>query len=230
MAGDTPSIILDDLLVERGRRAVLRDVSLALGIGINAVVGANGSGKSSLLRTLATVEPPAGGRLRISGLDPANRRGLRSIRQDLGYLPQQWDLPAGTRVIDALRHGAWLHRCVDPPAAIDAISAELELRDQWNTRLAQLSGGTRRRVAIAQSALHRPRVLLLDEPTAGLDVGQRAVLWAWLRAHASAAVVVIVTHDLDEVVAHADRAVVVSGGGARAWPVEDRNQIAAVLS
>jgi ABC-type multidrug transport system ATPase subunit len=229
MSGLQPCLEVDDLEVRRGRRLVVTAERLRLGPGTTAVVGPNGSGKSSLLRVLATVEPPATGRLLIAGSDPSLRSGLRAARRSLGYLPQAWDLPAGTRVIDAVRHGAWLHRVGDVDAVVDQALEDHDLAAHRVEALARLSGGTHRRVAIAQASLHRPAVLLLDEPTAGLDLGQRRRLWAWIRRRSATAAVLVVTHDVDEVVAHADAVVVVARGRAEALPAIDEASVAAVV-
>jgi ABC-2 type transport system ATP-binding protein len=230
MTAPAPGIVGKGLVVERHRRVVVEAASIHVEVGITAVIGPNGSGKSSLMRTLATVAPPAGGRLSIAGHDPATRRGLRGARRCLGYLPQAWDLPVGTRVIDALRHGAWLHRVGDVDAAVERALDDHALGDLRSEHLSRLSGGTHRRVAIAQATLHDPPVVLLDEPTAGLDLGQRDRLWRWLCLRSQEAAIVIITHDVEEVSAYADRAVVVADGAARALPVLDRAAVAAAVA
>jgi ABC-2 type transport system ATP-binding protein len=209
------AVELNGVAVRRGRRLVLHECTVSLGPGITAVVGRNGSGKTSLVRTIATVVPPAAGRLLLAGFRADRHRERQRARQALGYVPQEWALPEGARVEDALRHAAWLHRVPDADRAVAEAADRLGLASVRRERLGRLSTGTRRRVAIAQGIVHEPAVLILDEPTAGLDEVQRGVLWTVLRARAERTAVVLVTHDLDEVVQHSHTSLLVADGTVR---------------
>lgn len=214
-AAASPSVELEDLAVRRGRRLVLERCTAQIGQGITAVVGRNGSGKTSLVRTLATVAPPAGGRLELAGHPVDRHRDRLLARRSLGYVPQEWALPGSATVEDALRHAAWLHRVADPDRAVDDALERLDLGVHRRQRLGRLSVGTRRRVAIGQAVVHHPAVLILDEPSAGLDAEQRDLLWTLLEERAERAAVLVVTHDLAEAEQRSRAILVVAGGTLR---------------
>lgn len=202
-----------DLVVARGRTVVLDGIDLDLRTGLVAVVGRNGCGKSSLLRVLATLDEPRSGTLTIGGLRVDERRERGAARRLTGYLTQEWDFPRGATVQDAVRYGAWLHRVDRSGPAVDRALARHDLASVGSRRLAALSTGTRRRVGLAQATVHDPRLLLLDEPTAGLDVEQRQRLWSSLHRQCGERLAMVVTHDLLEVREHCDLVVVLADGG-----------------
>jgi ABC-2 type transport system ATP-binding protein len=224
MVGAEPlaaSVELAGVAVRRGRRIVLTGCDAQVGVGITAVVGRNGSGKTSLVRTIATVEPPAVGRLLVGGY-PVHQHGPRQrARSLLGYVPQEWSLPPAARVADVLHHAAWLHRVDDPDRAVAAVVERLDLAAVRRARLGQLSTGVRRRVAVASGLVHEPAIAVLDEPTAGLDPDQRELLWMVLEERARRGAVIVVLHDRAEVELHAQKVIVVEDGSLH-WGAEHR--------
>ncbi len=184
-----------------GRTMAVAGVDLDAGPGVFGLLGPNGAGKTSLLRMMATAVPPTSGRLRLLGRDPGRPGPRREIRRRLGYLPQQLGYYPGFTAAEFVEYFALLKEV--PAAAVpDAVAAALdrvELGAQARARLRTLSGGMLRRVGIAQAIVNEPDLLLLDEPTAGLDPEQRVAFRALLRDLGQRATVVVSTHLVEDV-------------------------------
>jgi len=165
------------------------------------LLGPNGAGKTSLLRMLATVIAPSSGRLRLLGRDPGAYGPRREIRRRLGYLPQNLGYYPGFTVLEFVEYFALLKEL--PPARVPyAVAAAVEqvgLGDKAKAKLRSLSGGMLRRVGIAQAIVNQPQLLLLDEPTAGLDPEQRVAFRALLRELGQRATVIVSTHLVEDV-------------------------------
>ncbi|MGV9939530.1 ABC transporter ATP-binding protein [Streptomyces sp. NPDC003401] len=191
------------LRVRHRRTVALDGVDLTLGRGVHGLLGPNGAGKTSLIRVLATVAPPAGGRVEILGEDvgEAGRRG--TVRRRLGYLPQEFGYYPGFTVREFVAYVAWLKELpvADVPAAVERAVERVGLGDRADARMRTLSGGMVRRAGIAQALVNDPDVLLLDEPTAGLDPEQRMEFRALLRALGASATVIVSTHLVEDVAA-----------------------------
>jgi ABC-type multidrug transport system ATPase subunit len=183
------------------RTEAISGVDLALGQGVFGLLGPNGAGKTTLLRTLATVLPPTTGRLRLLGRDPADPHDRRHIRGRLGYLPQSLGFYPNFTVFEFVEYFALLKEM--PPARVShAVAAAIErvhLGDRARAKLRTLSGGMLRRVGIAQAIVNEPQLLLLDEPTAGLDPEQRLEFRTLLRDIGRDATVVVSTHLVEDV-------------------------------
>ena len=177
---------------------VLRSASLAVGPGVTAVVGPNGSGKSTLLRILAGETAPVAGTVRYTGPD---------AQRPVGYLPQDVPFRGSFTARETL---AFYARLVDadPDARLETVG----LADAAARRVDALSGGMRRLLGIAQATLGDPPVVVLDEPTSGLDPGMRERAFELADDHADDAAVVVSSHDLGLVDAHADGIVVLHRG------------------
>jgi ABC-2 type transport system ATP-binding protein len=197
----------------------LSGVDLALGRGITGLLGPNGAGKTTLLRILATVLRPDAGSLRVRGIDPmAGRQQVAAVRRSLGYLPQELGFPRGFTVFGFVDYIAVLKEWTDQAARHAEVRRVLELvdlSDLSTKRIRALSGGQRRRVAVAQALLGQPELLLLDEPTTGLDPSQRATLRGVLSQSAANACVLLSTHQTEDVSALCDRVVVLDSGRVR---------------
>jgi ABC-2 type transport system ATP-binding protein len=197
-----------------GRRRVLAGVTLTVGGGCVAILGPNAAGKTTLLRTLATAVRPISGELRILGKATTDSASLRAIRRSLGFVPQHATYPAGFTVSEFLSYAAWLREVPDQeiPAAVEVVLDGCDLQGFRDSKLRRLSGGTSRRVALAQALVHRPAVLLLDEPVAALDLAQRKRFYQLLDDARGGTTVVLTTHLVDEVTDFCDRIVVMADG------------------
>ena len=188
-----------------GERTALDDVSFTVEPGeIFGVLGPNGGGKSTLFRILSTLMPFQEGSLRLFGHDPANERN--EVRRDLGVVFQSPSLDPFLNTEENLRHQGHLYGLSGTllSSRMDELLERFGLGDRRRERVSQLSGGLRRRVEIAKALLHRPRLLVLDEPSTGLDPGARREMWSHLHGLAAGfrVTVVFTTHFMDE----ADRA------------------------
>ena len=186
-----------------GRTDALKGVDLALGPGVFGLLGPNGAGKTTLLRTLATILPPSGGTLRLLGLDPSQSDQRRQLRRRLGYLPQSLGYYPNFTVAEFVEYFALLKEM--PSSEVNrAVARAIErvgLSDRARSKLKTLSGGMVRRVGIAQAVVNEPDLLLLDEPTAGLDPEQRVGFRALLREIGEHGVVIVSTHLVEDVAA-----------------------------
>lgn len=208
------TIVLDSVSFSYGRRAVLSNVSGAMGPGIVGLIGVNGAGKTTLLRLLATVNRMDGGRLTIGGSDPTSWAGRRAVRSGLGYLPQSATWNPRFTVQELCHYFAWLHGVPRRQRAADAVEAieAVGLAGHSQTRLGALSGGQHRRAMIAQALVHQPQLLILDEPTTGLDPEQRVSFRNLLRSLGADRTVVLSTHLIEDIAHTADQVAVLHGG------------------
>ncbi len=199
-----------------GEREALAGVSLDVARGeMLALLGPNGSGKTTLFRVLATALLPTGGTVEVCGADV--RRQPHAVRRALGVVFQSPSLDRKLTAAENLRHQGRLYGLAG--AALEArIAAALErlgVADRAGERVEHLSGGLARRVELAKGLLHRPRVLLLDEPTTGLDPGARREFWGYLdavrRESDGSTTVVVTTHLMDEA-ERCDRVAVMDAG------------------
>ncbi|HEV3291090.1 MAG TPA: ATP-binding cassette domain-containing protein [Streptosporangiaceae bacterium] len=184
-----------------GRTMAVAGVDLQAGPGVFGLLGPNGAGKTSLLRMMATAVPPTSGRLRLLGRDPGSYGPRREIRRRLGYLPQNLGYYPGFTVAEFVEYFALLKEMpvARVPAAVAAAVDRVELGGKAKARLRTLSGGMLRRAGIAQAIVNEPELLLLDEPTAGLDPEQRVAFRGLLRELGMRATVVVSTHLVEDV-------------------------------
>jgi ABC-type multidrug transport system ATPase subunit len=189
-------------------------LDLRLGLGVHGLLGPNGAGKTTLMRALATVVKPAGGSLTLLGQMVDGRADLRQVRRELGYLPQQFGFYPRFTVREFVEYMAWLKempRAAVPEAVQRAID-RVGLTSRADSRLKTLSGGMLRRAGIAQAIVNDPQVLLLDEPTVGLDPEQRLEFRTLLRDLGVDSCVVVSTHLVEDVMAACTDVVMISAG------------------
>ncbi len=195
------NIELEDLTRRFGRNQAVAGVSLEAGPGVLGLLGPNGAGKTTLLRMTATVVPPSSGRMRLLGRDPGVYAERKEIRRRLGYLPQNLGYYPAFTVVEFIEYFALLKEM--PSARIPkAVAAAVERVDRGikaKARLRTLSGGMLRRVGIAQAIVNDPELLLLDEPTAGLDPEQRVAFRTLMRDLGERSTVVVSTHLVEDV-------------------------------
>lgn len=209
------TVVIDAVAKTFGRTRALDGVSLDLGIGVTGLLGPNGAGKTTLLRMLATVLAPDAGALRLLGRDPADTDDRLEIRRRLGYYPQEPGFFRGFTVFEFVDYVAILKEMTDARRRHDEVRrvvAEVGLSDVSGKKIRALSGGMRRRVALAQSLLGDPELLVLDEPTVGLDPEQRLRFREVVSRVGEGRTVILSTHQTEDVAALCHRVVVIDHG------------------
>ncbi|WP_229818850.1 ABC transporter ATP-binding protein [Streptomyces lateritius] len=202
-------------LTVRHRRTVALDaLDLTLGPGVHGLLGPNGAGKTSLIRVLATVAAPSRGRVELLGRDAGAHRERSEIRRRLGYLPQEFGYYPGFTVREFVAYVAWLKEMPAElaPAAVERAVERVGLADRIDAGMKTLSGGMVRRAGIAQAIVNEPELILLDEPTAGLDPEQRVEFRALLREVGATATVVVSTHLVEDVAAACSEVTLIESG------------------
>ena len=201
---------------KRFRGTVALDgIDLDLRPGVTGLLGPNGAGKTTLLRILATVLAADEGQVRLLGRDPRQPGERTDVRRRLGYLPQELGFPRGMSAFAFVDYMAVLKEWDDAGRRHTEVRRALQqvgLDDIATKRIRQLSGGQRRRVALAQALLGFPELLVLDEPTTGLDPEQRASLRQVLAELGRTSTLLISTHQTEDVAALCERVVVLDQG------------------
>jgi len=195
-----------------GRRA-LDDLSLSIAPGVFGLLGPNGAGKSTLMRILATLQSPDCGQVHFRGIDAL--REPERLRPLLGYLPQDFGLYPAMSVEATLDHFANLKGLTGNAERRDRVAALLQqvnLFDKRNARVSALSGGMKQRLGIAIALVGRPALVVVDEPTAGLDPEERNRLLDLLAAVGDSALVILSTHIVEDVRDLCARIAVMNGG------------------
>lgn len=191
-------IVIQNLSKSYGKKMALEDVSLTIGTGMFGLLGRNGAGKTTLMRILATLLPRSGGQVEVCGV-PVERAG--QVRQMVGYLPQDFSMYPGMGVYEAMDYLGTLSGLgsAERKRRIMPLLARVNLENAAKVRVKALSGGMKRRLGIAQAILHEPRVLIVDEPTAGLDPEERVRFRNLLCDIAEDRVVLLSTHIVEDV-------------------------------
>jgi ABC-2 type transport system ATP-binding protein len=213
------NVVMDSVTKDYRSVSALSGVSLTLSQGVTGLLGPNGAGKTTLLRVLSTALSPTSGSVHAFGHDAHGTLPERTaVRRRLGYLPQEVSFPRGMTVFGFLDYIAVLKEWTATRSRHDEVRRVLDLvdlADRGSAKLRTLSGGQRRRVALAQALLGDPTLLVLDEPTTGLDPEQRASLRSVLSGIGHRATVLLATHQTEDVAALCDRVIVIADGGVR---------------
>ncbi|MDB5295066.1 MAG: daunorubicin resistance transporter ATPase subunit [Phycisphaerales bacterium] len=208
------AVEVDHLTHAYGSRVALDDLSLRVEPGeVFGLLGPNGSGKTTLFRVLSTLIPPPPGTVRLFGVDAAADQA--AARRLLGVVFQSPSLDKQLSARENLTHHGHLYglRGADLRGRVDDALATFGLADRAGERVATFSGGMRRRVEVAKGLLHRPRLLLMDEPSTGLDPAARADLWRAIEdVSRRLGVTVVVTTHLMEEADRCDRLAILAGG------------------
>ncbi len=191
---------------------------------ILALLGPNGAGKTTLISTICGLSAPTSGRIIVGGHDVVE--DFRAARRLIGLVPQEINLEPFEFVINTVRFSRGLFGKSPDDTLIEQILKDLSLWDKRNNRIAELSGGMKRRVLIAKALSHEPRVLFLDEPTAGVDVELRKDMWELVdRLRQDGVTIILTTHYIEEAEAIADRVGVINKG--EILLVEDKKDLIA---
>ena len=190
----------------------LKNVDLDIRPGeIFALLGPNGAGKTTLISIVCGIVNPGGGTVRVEGHDIL--RDFRAARSLIGLVPQELTVEHFESVIDTVKFSRGLFGKAANPAHIEKVLRDLSLWDKRDNRVMELSGGMKRRVMIAKALSHEPKILFLDEPTAGVDVELRRDMWEMVRKlRESGVTIILTTHYIEEAEEMADRVGVINNG------------------
>ncbi|MDJ1006559.1 MAG: ABC transporter ATP-binding protein [Paracoccaceae bacterium] len=209
-----PHIVSVDRLSKtyEGGFEALKSVSLDIEEGeILALLGPNGAGKTTMISIICGITTPSYGSVSVGGHDVVT--GFRAARRLVGLVPQEVNVEPFETVFNTVSFSRGLFGLPRDPARIEAVLKELSLWDKRDSKLVELSGGMKRRVLIAKALSHEPRVLFLDEPTAGVDVELRREMWETVsRLKADGVTIILTTHYIEEAEAIADRVGVIAKG------------------
>ena len=194
-----------------GNKTVLDSVTFSIGNGMFGLIGRNGAGKTTLMRILATLSRPSGGQVTFNGIPLQDTKKIRSF---IGYLPQEFSLYQDMSVFEVMRYLAalsgipgevWRER-------IPKLLQQVNLWDNRTKKAGKLSGGMKRRLGIAQALLDDPQVLIVDEPTAGLDPEERLRFYTLLDEFSSSRTVVVSSHIMSDIESVCENVAVLDAG------------------
>ena len=190
----------------------LKSVDLEIRQGeIFALLGPNGAGKTTLISIICGIVNPSGGKVTADGHDIVSE--YRAARTKIGLVPQELSTDSFESVWDTVKFSRGLFGKRPDPAYLEKILRDLSLWDKKDSKIMALSGGMKRRVMIAKALSHEPRILFLDEPTAGVDVELRRDMWEMVRGlRESGVTIILTTHYIEEAEEMADRIGVISNG------------------
>lgn len=204
-------IKMEHLNKNYGKQRALKDISLHIPVGMYGLLGENGAGKTTLMRILATLLEPTTGTVEINGIDIKRKKEIRKI---IGYLPQEFSVYPNMTVYSALDY---LGILAELPKnirknRINELLKQVNLEQEKNKRFKNLSGGMKRRFGIAQALLNNPQILVIDEPTAGLDPEERLRFYNLLSELAMERIILLSTHIASDIEATCSKAAVLSAG------------------
>lgn len=186
-------IVIHHLSQNYGKKTVLNNVSVMIHSGMFGLLGRNGAGKTSLMRILATLSVPASGEISMNGI---SIKETAKVREMVGYLPQDFSFYGNMSVYGAMDYLGLLSKIPDTirKERISALLEQVNLKENRRTKIKALSGGMKQRFGIAQALLHNPQILIVDEPTAGLDPEERIRFRNLLSEFAEDRIVILSTH------------------------------------
>ena len=194
-----------------GKKDALNSLDLVIPNGMFGILGRNGSGKSTLMNIIATILQPSKGTVTINGIEIKNSQ---KIRQMIGYLPQDFDFYPNMKVSEVLYYLGFLSKInqTNFDKYVDLILRKVNLIDYKNKKVKSLSGGMKKRLGMAQAILHDPKVIIVDEPTAGLDPEERVRIRNLLSDLAENKIVIISTHIVSDIESTCNRIAILDKG------------------
>ncbi|KGX90722.1 ABC transporter ATP-binding protein [Pontibacillus halophilus JSM 076056 = DSM 19796] len=205
-------INVKDVQKSYGRKEVIHPMSFTIEKGQSiGIIGPNGAGKSTLLKMLATIEKPDSGQ--ISYRKKPYAKVVKKIRKEMAYVPQDIALYEELKVSEQLQYWKRLSMKKGTTDYLNQMIETLGLQKVWNTRIDRLSGGWKRKVNLAVGLLNQPSIILLDEPTAGVDIAARQDMLNWLhQLHEQGVTIIQISHDIDDVTRLSDDLLLVVEG------------------
>jgi ABC-2 type transport system ATP-binding protein len=210
----TPELVIDNIskTYSNGVQA-LKGVSLRIPAGMFGLLGPNGAGKSTLMRTIATLQEPDSGSITFGDIDVLRQKD--AVRRTLGYLPQEFGLYPRVSALELLDHFAVLKGVLDRRSRSELVESVMHRTNLWDVRkrrLGTFSGGMKQRFGIAQALLGCPRLMIVDEPTAGLDPAERLRFHNMLSEIGENVVVILSTHIVEDVSDLCSRMAIIAEG------------------
>lgn len=203
-------LVLNNINKKYGRYTALEDFSLKIRTGMFGLLGPNGAGKTTLMRILATLLTPTKGNITLGHINWSKPQEVRKI---IGYLPQKFSLYKNISVSEALEHIAILKGIKgSTKETVTSVIDAVNLKEHGNKKIGQLSGGMIRRVGIAQAILGQPKILIVDEPTAGLDPEERIRFRTILRDIGKDTIVIISSHIVEDIQSICEKVLVLNKG------------------
>jgi len=204
-------IVINNLCKNYRKKKALENVSITIRSGMYGLLGRNGAGKTSLMRILATLSVPSSGEVSINGIPI---KDVSKIREIVGYLPQDFSFYKSMSVYDAMDYLGLLSNIPDKvrKERILTLLERVNLKENVKTKVRALSGGMKRRLGIAQALLHNPQILIVDEPTAGLDPEERIRFRNLLSDFADDRIVLLSTHIASDIESTCDGVAVLNEG------------------
>ena len=193
------NIKIDNLRKSYGKKETLKGINLNINEGMFGLLGPNGAGKTTLMRILTTLIPKTDGNITIDNIDINNKKEIRKI---IGYLPQDFSFYPAMSVYEAMDYLALLSGMKNKELRknkIEYLLKKVNLQNHKKTKFKALSGGMKRRLGIAQALLHDPKIVIVDEPTAGLDPEERIRFRNLLRDFSDERIVILSTHIVEDV-------------------------------
>jgi ABC-2 type transport system ATP-binding protein len=193
--------------------AALKNISLTIGNNMFGLLGPNGAGKSTLMRTIATLQEPDSGSIQLDDIDVLKNKN--AVRQTLGYLPQEFGVYPKMSALDMLSHLAVMKGITNAAERKQIVDALLNQTNLWDARkkaLSTYSGGMKQRFGIAQALLGKPRLIIVDEPTAGLDPAERNRFLNLLSSIGRDVTVILSTHIVEDVRELCPRMAIIASG------------------
>lgn len=222
MLGATTMLKIENVSKKFGKKVALSDVVLELETGIYGLLGDNGAGKSTLMRLLVGVDKPTSGRIFYEGKDISQLK--EAYRGLLGYMPQEFAVFPGFTAGEFLTYMGALKGLSkgELKDKIPRVLAFVNLEDEKDKKVSTFSGGMKRRVGIAQALLNDPKILILDEPTAGLDPGERIRFSNILSNMSKDKIILFSTHIISDIEAITKSIIILNDGKIRAKTTSDR--------
>lgn len=204
-------IAIENLCKNYGKKEVLKNINLNIPVGVYGLLGENGSGKTTLMRILASILEPSSGSIKIEGIDSKKKKEIRRI---IGYLPQDFSVYPNMTVYTALDYLGILSGLPNQirKKRILELLQLVNLQQEKNKKFKNLSGGMKRRFGMAQALLNDPKVLIIDEPTAGLDPDERIRLYQLLSELSTEKCILLSTHIVQDLEAVCSKAAVLHKG------------------
>ncbi len=204
-------IVLKDLSKCYGKKQALRHVNLTIPQGMFGLLGPNGAGKTTLMKIISTLLPKTSGEVKVCGVDIEQKKEIRGM---IGYLPQDFSMYGNMTAYEAMDYLGILSdmKKRERKERIPFLLEKVNLSDNYRTKVKAMSGGMRRRLGIAQAILHDPKVLIVDEPTAGLDPEERVRFRNLLCEIAEERIVILSTHIVGDIEATCENIAVLNQG------------------